>query len=163
MAKKEKKERPDISKQQIKEVMGFCTIYKEIQMRTKYYPLRRPSFMARLRVDTSHWKIDGCIDYDREHVEKLHKDDQRFIKQYEYDMRILYFLKFGFESISDPRTREIGEKTLLGGVKCKELSKQLNCCLASVYWERDNARRIVAKFIEESRRKYGYEQDCSVF
>lgn len=159
MARGQKKERPDASKSEIKEVMTLASQYPDIKMRTQYFPVRRPSFMRRLRVNTDSWDVSGTIGYDREHCRKLHADDQRFIRQYETDMRHLYFIEMGLASITDKRTREIGTLALLDGMKCQDLSKRFRLCVSSVYWERDNARRIVARFIRENRKEYGHESE----
>lgn len=157
MARGQKKERPDASKAEIREVMSLVRQYGNIKMRTQYFPVRRPSFMRRLHVSTDDWEKTGTIYYDREHGRKLHEEDQRFIRQYETDMRHLYFIEKGIESIADERTREIGRMSLMDGAKCQSLSKRFKLCISSVYWERDNARRIVAKFIRENRKEYGHE------
>ena len=145
------------SKEAIAELMEFANEYSDIKMRTQYYPLRRPSFMKRLHVSLSGWERSGVVKYDREHAGKLHEQDLQFIRQYERDMRILFFLEHGFASIKDDRIREIGFKTLIGHERCKDVSEEYKLCISSVYIARNRAKDYVAKFIEENRKKYGKE------
>ena len=157
---KRRSEKIDITKQEIRIVMSLVAEYPQIKFRTQYFPLRRPLFMQRLKVDIKDWEKNGMIQYDRTHAALLHEDDQRFIYQYEHDMFNLFLIQHGIASIQNQRTYAIGVKTLLEGIKCKQLTQDFHLCISSIYWERDKARRIIAVFIRKMKGSNNYEKDC---
>ena len=146
---------PKASKSEKKEVMRYVTLYQDAKMRTQYFPLRRPSFMKRLKVSTSDWKRTGRIRYDREHMEKLHSDDQDFIKQYEYDMWVVFCVERSIAAIKNKRTREIASRGFKDGVGYKVLAEEFGLCRSSIYWEKDIAKSYMWNFI---KRKMEGEQ-----
>ena len=83
--------------------------YEGAKKRSEYYPLKRPSLMRRLKVDTNDYESTGKIEYDRELVKRIHENDQRYIRQYERDMELIWIIEHGVSSIPDERTRRIAE------------------------------------------------------
>ena len=158
MARGKRKERPEASKDEIREVMRFHSELNDIRLRTQYFPIRRPSFMRKIKMNVSSWEKNGTISYDRKHAARIHPEDQQFLAQYARDMRVLFYFEKGINGISDNRTRLIGQRYFLEGKSIREICEECQLCSSTVYLERDNARRIVAKFIRKQRKEYGHEQ-----
>ena len=55
--------------------------YEGAKKRSEYYPLKRPSLMRRLKVDTNDYESTGKIEYDRELVKRIHENDQRSLNR----------------------------------------------------------------------------------
>ena len=125
--------------------------YEGAKKRSEYYPLKRPSLMRRLKVDTNDYESTGKIEYDRELVKRIHENDQRYIRQYERDMELIWIIEHGVSSIPDERTRRIAEDTILKNKPVMQLLKKYSLSRSQMFWEKQNAIRYIARTYMEWR------------
>ena len=101
--------------------------------------------MRRLKVDTNDYESTGKIEYDRELVKRIHENDQRYIRQYERDMELIWIIEHGVSSIPDERTRRIAEDTILKNKPVMQLLKKYSLSRSQMFWEKQNAIRYIAR------------------
>ena len=106
--------------------------YEGAKKRSEYYPLKRPSLMRRLKVDTNDYESTGKIEYDRELVK-------------ERDMELIWIIEHGVSSIPDERTRRIAEDTILKNKPVMQLLKKYSLSRSQMFWEKQNAIRYIAR------------------
>ena len=142
------KERPEVLLEAVREVRSLIKTqngYEGAKKRSEYYPLKRPSLMRRLKVDTNDYESTGKIEYDRELVKRIHENDQRYIRQYERDMELIWIIEHGVSSIPDERTRRIAEDTILKNKPVMQLLKKYSLSRSQMFWEKQNAIRYIAR------------------
>ena len=142
------KERPKVPPEVVREVKTMIKAqhgYEGAKTRSKYYPIKRPSLMRKLKVDTKDYESTGRVKYDRELVTRIHENDQRYIHQYERDMELVWIIEHGVSSIPDVRTRRIAEDTILKNKPVMQLLKKYSLSRSQMFWEKQNAIRYIAR------------------
>ena len=142
------KERPKVPPEVVREVKTMIKAqhgYEGAKTRSKYYPIKRPSLMRKLKVDISGYESTGRIEYDRELVTSIHENDRRYIRQYERDMELVWIMEHGVSSIPDERTRRIAEDTVLKNKSVMALLEKYSLGRSQMFLEKQNAIRYIAR------------------
>lgn len=139
---------PEVSSETINAVKDIAKSYQKEKNICAFIPQKRKSLFSRMQVSTEQYEATGCIDYDREAVERIHPEDRKVIKNYEEKMNNIWLLEHGVAAITDDRTREIAEDTLLRGKRAEDMIKKYNIGRMTAFREKRRAICCVAEFIE---------------